>query len=151
MDSICIPADVRSSLSQSHPLLLVGIRPDYNYCILRHYGVLHSAYYWLLTTTTDAKCVKIEMNFQPHSAVLDDKTECECVFYQPRPSSIEGIRDIIFSLNPSHFTPVFVSKEDLGPMPGVVKMISERTGLTKWDLNICFWSPQNWLAGWLVS
>ena len=66
-------------------------------------------------------------------SVPDEKTEYECV--SARPCSIEGIRDIISSLNPSHFTPVFVSKEDLGPkslaIPGVVTMISERTGLTK--------------------
>ena len=90
------------------------------------------------------------MNFQPHSAVLDDKTECECVFYQPRPSSIEGIRDIILCLNPSHFTAGFVSISDLLAATqlstpyysrlrgGIVKMIWSRTGLTNEGVNIWF-------------
>ena len=62
-------------------------------------------------------------------SVPDEKTEeYECVSARPC-CSIEGIRDIIFSLNPSHFTPVFVST--IGPG---TQLSSPSLALSRWSV-----------------
>ena len=121
--------DLYSCFSQSHPLLLVGIRPVW----LVHIWNIEC---WSLTSEHHWCKMCQNWNELPASFyLLDDKTECEsgglCHFQTKAVLYGENRRYHLLCLNPSHFTPGFVSISN--PPPHFLPHPRLRRILSRWS------------------